>query len=87
MRARVEAGRGGIIHALKCNVTVEADVRAAFDWTRAHCPAGVDLFVNNAGMMTAGFLTGTYVCVGRLDDVLVHFRLEYNIILAQLSKL
>lgn len=53
----------GRIHALKCDVTDEADVKAAFAWIRAQYGT-VHVLVNNAGMMSSGFLTGEWVYGG-----------------------
>ena len=44
---------GAECHALRCDVTTEADVQAAADWLRAEW-GGVDIVVNNAGVAVAG---------------------------------
>lgn len=51
----------GRLHPVKCDVTNEAEVSAAFAWTRAQF-ATIHVLVNNAGMMSSGFLIGKQLC-------------------------
>ncbi|KAK7864244.1 hypothetical protein R5R35_009512 [Gryllus longicercus] len=61
-RGRVQAqaeGKGrGKLHCLKCDVTSEEDILAAFKWVKANT-AGVDVLVNNAGCTGNTGLTET----------------------------
>ncbi|KAK7864243.1 hypothetical protein R5R35_009511 [Gryllus longicercus] len=61
-RGRVQAqaeGKGrGKLHCLKCDVTSEEDILAAFSWVKANT-AGVDVLVNNAGCTGNTGLTET----------------------------
>lgn len=47
----------GRIYGRKCDVTNESEVLAVFAWIR-NTLGGVDVFVNNAGIMKAAFLIG-----------------------------
>lgn len=53
----MDASNGGRLHALKCDVVKEAEVREAFAWTQSQ-HSTVHILVNNAGMMSSGFLIG-----------------------------
>jgi NADP+-dependent farnesol dehydrogenase len=39
----------GKLHALKCDVSKESDIQAAFKWVKANL-GGVDILVNNAAV-------------------------------------
>nr|CAD7423473.1 unnamed protein product [Timema monikensis] len=41
----------GKLHPIKCDITSEEDILAAFEWTKKHLN-GVDILVNNAGVGT-----------------------------------
>nr|CAD7264263.1 unnamed protein product [Timema shepardi] len=41
----------GKLHPIKCDITSEEDILAAFEWTKEHLN-GVDILVNNAGVGT-----------------------------------
>lgn len=58
LATQVTAGGTGRIHAIKCDVTSEAEVREAFTWTRNELGGRIHVLVNNAGMMSSGFLIG-----------------------------
>nr|CAD7262171.1 unnamed protein product [Timema shepardi] len=44
-------GAPGRFHPIKCDITSEEDILAAFEWTKKHLN-GVDILVNNAGVGT-----------------------------------
>nr|CAD7198837.1 unnamed protein product [Timema douglasi] len=44
-------GTPGKLHPIKCDITSEEDILAAFEWTKKHLN-GVDILVNNAGVGT-----------------------------------
>lgn len=49
LRSQVTAESTGVLHALRCDVTNEDDVKQAFQWTIDNL-GGVDVLVNNAGI-------------------------------------
>ena len=50
----------GKIYSLKCDVTSEAEVLSAYAWIKDNL-GGVDIFINNAGIMHANFLIGNFL--------------------------
>lgn len=60
----------GELHAVKCDVTKEEDVKAAFEWVKSRF-ASIHILVNNAGMMSSGFLIGKWRTV--IDDLLIKY--------------
>lgn len=55
LRKQVSAVQSKNLHAIKCDVTVDADITAAFEWIERHLD-GVDILINNAGTPPAGNL-------------------------------
>lgn len=49
----------GKLHALKCDVTNETDVQAAFKWIKTNL-GGVDILINNAGAAYSSKLISTF---------------------------
>jgi NAD(P)-dependent dehydrogenase (short-subunit alcohol dehydrogenase family) len=49
----------GKLHALKCDVTKENEVQAAFKWIKTNL-GGVDILINNAGAAYSSKLISTY---------------------------
>lgn len=47
----------GKLHPVKCNVTKEQEILAAFSWIKEHL-GGVDIMINNAGVLHQSFLSG-----------------------------
>jgi hypothetical protein len=47
----------GKLHPVKCDVTKEQDILAAFSWIKERL-GGVDIMINNAGVLHQSFLTG-----------------------------
>lgn len=54
----------GRLQAIKCDVTSEAEVSAAFASIRTQFST-VQILINNAGMMTSGFLIGKQLEAGQ----------------------
>jgi len=46
----------GKLHPVKCDVTKEQDILAAFSWIKEHL-GGVDIMINNAGVLHQSFLS------------------------------
>jgi NADP+-dependent farnesol dehydrogenase len=61
----------GKLHALKCDVTKENEVQAAFKWVKTNL-GGVDILINNAGGAYSSKLTSTY------DDYHYHDYIDYH---------
>ncbi|KAK7864253.1 hypothetical protein R5R35_009519 [Gryllus longicercus] len=62
-RGRATLGKApspGKLHALKCDVSNEEDILAAFKWVKDNL-GGVDILVNNAGVPGGSSLTGPNV--------------------------
>jgi NADP+-dependent farnesol dehydrogenase len=49
----------GKLYALKCDITKESDVQAAFKWVKDNL-GGVDILINNAGVAKNSKLTSTH---------------------------
>jgi NADP+-dependent farnesol dehydrogenase len=49
----------GKLHALKCDVSKEPDIQAAFKWVKSNL-GGVDILVNNAATMIDAPLSSKY---------------------------
>jgi len=49
LKSKISNGSTGILHAVKCDVTSEEDIRQAFEWTIDNL-GGIDVLVNNAGI-------------------------------------
>jgi NAD(P)-dependent dehydrogenase (short-subunit alcohol dehydrogenase family) len=47
----------GELHPVHCDVTKEQDILTAFSWIKEHL-GGVDVMINNAGIVHQSFLTG-----------------------------
>lgn len=50
---RQKAGGLGVLHSIKCDVTSEKDIRAAFTWVDTVL-GGVEILINNAGIIHEG---------------------------------
>ncbi|XP_069691186.1 dehydrogenase/reductase SDR family member 11-like isoform X2 [Periplaneta americana] len=46
----------GELHAVQCDITKEQDILSAFKWVKEHL-GGVDVMVNNAGLLHQAFLS------------------------------
>jgi NAD(P)-dependent dehydrogenase (short-subunit alcohol dehydrogenase family) len=49
----------GKLHALKCDITKENEVQAAFKWIKTNL-GGADILINNAGAAYSSKLISTY---------------------------
>jgi len=47
----------GKLHPVKCDITKEQDILAAFSWIKERL-GGVDIMINNAGVLHQSFLSG-----------------------------
>ena len=47
----------GELHPMQCDVTKEQDILAAFSWIKERL-GGVDIMINNAGVLHQSFLAG-----------------------------
>lgn len=56
LKANISTTTTGELHALRCDVTKEEDVLAAFEWIETKF-GGVDVLVNNAGVLRSTRLT------------------------------
>lgn len=50
LREKIPASAQGKLYAIKCDLTQEADIKSAFNWTEANL-GGIDILVNNAGII------------------------------------
>lgn len=55
----------GEFHPIKCDLTIEEDILAAFQWTRNNL-GGVNLLVNNAGTLRNTSLTGEFCKINKI---------------------
>lgn len=50
LRNKVPASLAGALHAIKCDLTVESDILAAFEYTEREL-GGADILINNAAIL------------------------------------
>lgn len=58
LRHQIPADAKGSLFSYKCDVSSEADIKAAFNWITENF-GGVDVLVNNAGVFMSTTLSGT----------------------------
>lgn len=67
----------GKIHAIKCDVTDESQVKSAFDRIKSDF-GGVDVFISNAGLIKSAFLIGMIyyfatILVFKKESTMIYF--------------
>ncbi|XP_034656404.1 LOW QUALITY PROTEIN: farnesol dehydrogenase-like [Drosophila subobscura] len=68
LRAGLPEEEQGRLHGMRCDVTHEEDVLAAFDWAHRQL-GGVDVLVSNAGIIASGELSGQSNTAAMRDTV------------------